>query len=105
MKSDFLVVMTTCPDAPTAEALAVRLVDQRLAACVQILPNVRSVYRWEGQVEQAGECLLTIKTTTARYADVERCIKAGHPYELPEVVAVPMAAGSAEYLAWIEGQT
>jgi periplasmic divalent cation tolerance protein len=100
-----LVAITTLPDAASARTLAARLVELRLAACVNILAPCRSVYRWQGKVEDAEEVPLLIKTTAARYADLEAAIRAAHPYELPEIVAVPAARGLPDYLAWVAAET
>ncbi|MDP2809573.1 MAG: divalent-cation tolerance protein CutA [Rhodocyclaceae bacterium] len=102
---DTLLVLTNLPDAPSAHALAGRLVEARLAACVNILAPCRSVYRWQGKVEEAEETPLLIKTTSERYPALEAAIRAGHPYELPEIVAVPIGPGLPEYLAWVAAQT
>jgi periplasmic divalent cation tolerance protein len=100
-----LLVITTLPDREAGERLAVALVEGGLAACVNIGAPVTSVYRWQGQVERASEVMLTIKTTRACYAALEKAIVAGHPYELPEVIAVPVTEGLNDYLAWIEACT
>ena len=100
-----LIVLTNLPDAASARTLAALLVEQRLAACVNILAPCRSVYRWQGKIEDASEVPLLIKTTAARYAALEAAIRAGHPYELPEIVAVPLASGLPEYLAWVAAET
>lgn len=100
-----LLVLTNLPDRPAAEALASALVEQRLAACVNILAPCRSVYRWQGVVETADEVPLLIKTTEARYAALEAAIRARHPYELPEVIAVPITQGLPGYLAWLATET
>ena len=100
-----LIVFCSCPDLAQAQALASALVEQRLAACVQCLPGVLSVYRWEGAVERASEVQLQIKTDAARYAAVEAAILARHPYELPEIVAVEAVAGLDRYLDWIGAST
>jgi periplasmic divalent cation tolerance protein len=97
-----LVIMTTCPDAESADRLSRRLVEGRLAACVNVLPETGSVYRWQGTIERSRETLLFIKTTRARYEAVEAFIRAGHPYELPEVIAVPIERGSPAYISWLE---
>ncbi len=99
--AEVLVVLTTVPDAATAERLAARLVADRLAACVNVLAPVRSVYRWKGTVETAAEVPLLVKTTRERYAALEDALRALHPYELPEIVALPVAAGLEAYLAWV----
>jgi len=100
-----LLVITHLPDRAGAETLAALLVDARLAACVNILAPVRSVYRWAGRIEHAEEVPLLIKTTQARYAELEAAIRGHHPYELPEIVAVPVALGLPAYLAWVEDET
>jgi periplasmic divalent cation tolerance protein len=105
MKPEFLLVLSTCPDAVSAERLAGILVDQGLAACVNFQSGIQSVYRWQGKTEHANEYLLLIKTVAARYDEVEACIKANHAYELPEILAVPIVAGSKEYLAGIDKLT
>jgi periplasmic divalent cation tolerance protein len=102
---DALLVLTNLPDADSAHALAAALVEQRLAACVNILAPCRSVYRWEGKVEDASEVPLLIKTTAARYPALEAAIRARHPYELPEIVAVPIAHGLPAYLDWVASET
>jgi len=100
-----LLVLCTCPDRDTAEGIARALVERRLAACVSVLPGMTSVYRWQGAVEQAPELQLVIKTTRARYAEVEAAVQAVHPYELPELLAVEPVAGLARYLDWITAET
>jgi periplasmic divalent cation tolerance protein len=81
--------------------LAGGLVEQRLAACVSILPGLTSVYAWKGQIESAEESLLLIKTRLANFSELERFIKQQHPYEVPEILAIPVQEGSADYLAWM----
>jgi len=98
---DHFLVITTCPDADSAERLARHLVETRLAACVNILPGIRSVYQWKGELATDVEQLLLVKTRRDVYPQVEAAIRAKHPYELPEVIAVPLAQGSGDYLAWI----
>ncbi len=100
-----LLLLTNLPDRASAEALAGRLVEQRVAACVNILAPCRSVYRWEGKAETAEEVPLLIKTTAARYAAAEAAIRAAHPYELPEIIAVPVVQGLPGYLAWVAAET
>jgi periplasmic divalent cation tolerance protein len=102
---DTLLVLTNLPDIGAARTLADHLVGQRLAACVNILAPCRSVYRWQGRVEDAEEVPLLIKTTAARYAELEVAIRAQHPYELPEIVAVPISHGLPGYLAWVAAET
>ena len=103
--ADRLLVITTLPDSAAGEKLAKQLIDKGFAACVNISASISSIYRWDGKIESGREVVLTIKTTAARYAEVEQTIQRGHPYELPEVIAVPIAAGSDEYLAWIDACT
>jgi periplasmic divalent cation tolerance protein len=103
--SDTLLVLTNAPDADTAERIARHLVSRRLAACVNALAPCRSVYRWQGVIEETEEIPLLIKTTAARYPEVEAAIRALHPYELPEVVAVRVERGLPAYLAWIAQET
>ncbi|MEE9559841.1 MAG: divalent-cation tolerance protein CutA [Acidiferrobacterales bacterium] len=98
---DIQIVLTTCPDSETAGALARSLVSEALAACVNILPAAQSVYSWKGKIESANEHVLLIKSHVRNYAAIEARIKALHPYELPEIVAVPIVTGLAEYLAWV----
>jgi periplasmic divalent cation tolerance protein len=98
---EYLIVFTTCPDTETAEGIARFVVEEKLAACVTILPQARSVYRWQGALESSDECMLVIKTHANRYAALERALKARHPYELPEVIAVPIVRGLTLYLSWI----
>ena len=100
-----LLVLTNLPDAASANALAEHLVSARLAACVNILAPCRSVYRWQGKVETAEEVPLLIKTDAARYGELEAAIRARHPYELPEIVAVPICRGLPAYLDWLAAET
>lgn len=100
-----LLVLTTCDSSAQAEALAEHLVERRLAACVNVLGAVRSTYRWGDAIEHASEALLVIKTTAARYAEIEATIRDRSGYELPEVVAVPIAQGLAGYLDWVRAAT
>lgn len=99
--SDAWVVITTTETFADAERLAHQLVERELAACVQILPQMTSVYRWQGKIEQANEALLLIKTTSGAYPKLEQALKELHSYQTPEIMALPAAAISAEYLAWI----
>lgn len=100
-----LLVLTNLPDTASAQALATLLVDERLAACVNILAPARSVYRWQGKVENAEEIPLLIKTSKARYTALEAAIRKHHPYELPEIIAVPIELGLPEYLDWVAAET
>ena len=96
-----LLVLTTCASADEAERLAASLVEQRLAACVNMLGRVQSTYRWQGRVEREQESLLVIKTTEARLAKLEKAIRERSSYEVPEVLAIPVHGGSAAYLGWL----
>lgn len=100
-----IVVLTNLPDMQTADALANRLVEDGLAACVNILSGIRSVYRWQGMTERADEATLLIKTMRSRYDDIQTVVTAHHPYSVPELIALPIAAGLPSYLAWIAEQT
>jgi periplasmic divalent cation tolerance protein len=100
-----LIVLTNAPDRALAAKIASTLVEQKLAACVNILGTCSSVYRWQGKIETADEVPLLIKTRAEIYPEVESAIKRLHPYELPEIVAVPVQYGSAEYLEWINSAT
>ena len=102
---DTLLVLTNLPDRASAERLAQSLVAALLAACINILGPCRSVYRWKGAIENAEEHPMLIKTTRERYPALETAIRAGHPYELPEIIAVPLAAGFSGYLDWIAAET
>jgi len=100
-----LLMLCTCPDQATAQDIANQLVDQALAACVNILPGLISVYQWQGKRETTREHLLLIKTTNAAYPALEQTVTELHPYELPEVIAVPITQGLKGYLQWIKQQT
>lgn len=99
------IVLCNCPDQESAERLAVLMVERRLAACANRLPGVRSVYRWQGRVEQAEECSVLFKTTADRYPALESCLRAEHPYETPEIIAWPITAGLDAYLDWVAAAT
>lgn len=103
--SDVLLVITNLPDAPAAERLARQLIAARAAACVNQLAPCTSVYRWQGKIESAVEIPLLIKTTRAAYPRLERLIREAHPYELPEIIAVPVTAGLPAYLDWVSDET
>jgi len=97
----FQIVLTACPDAASAERIARVLVEEGLVACVSILPPMQSIYRWKGKIEAASEQLLIIKSSTTRFPAIRDRLRSLHPYELPEIIAVPIADGSHEYLAWL----
>jgi periplasmic divalent cation tolerance protein len=101
----FVIVLTTVPVEGDVETLASQLVEERLAACVNILPAMRSVYRWKGAVERADERQLVIKTTRARVSALEARLRKLHPYDVPEFVVLPIDSGSADYLSWLSDST
>ena len=96
-----LVVYCTCPDTGVAERIARQLVEKELAACVNLLPQVTSIYQWKGEVEQESEVLLLIKSDAQHFATLEESIKEMHPYEVPEIIGVPVAIGNTDYMNWI----
>lgn len=102
MTETYCLVLCTVPDADIGKGLATDLVEARLAACANVLPGLTSVYRWQGAVQQDAECLLMIKTRCDRFDDLCGFLRARHPYELPEIVAVPLVNGLPAYLAWID---
>lgn len=102
---EVLVCLCTCPDLATARTLGRALVEERLAACVQVLPGIESVYRWDGAVETATESLLILKTTRARHDALQARLVALHPYAVPELVALPAVAGLPAYLHWVADST
>ncbi|WP_347989716.1 divalent-cation tolerance protein CutA [Methylomonas sp. AM2-LC] len=96
------LLLCTCPDQNTADNIATQLLNEQLAACVNILPGIRSVYRWQGQIENAQEHLLLIKTHDRHYAAIEAAIKKLHPYQIPEIIAIAIERGSKDYIKWID---
>jgi periplasmic divalent cation tolerance protein len=100
-----VLVLTTVPDAKTASRISRKLVEKRLAACVSAVGGVSSVYRWKGKIENAAERLLLIKTSAARYGALEKFLASIHPYESPEILAVPVKKGLPKYLKWIGDST
>lgn len=102
---DAIVVLCAIPVDFAAAVLAAELVDGALAACVQIGPPITSVYRWQGVVETSAERLLVVKTRASLFAALEAAIRARHPYQVPEIVALPIVAAHAPYLAWLEAMT
>ena len=100
-----LLVFTNLPDRAAAQALAGALIERRLAACVNVLAECTSVYRWKGQIESSTEVPLLIKTVADQYPALEDAIRSLHPYELPEIVAVPISRGLPGYLDWVEAET
>ena len=103
--TDALVVLVTAPSTDEAARIARALVEERLAACSNVVPGVRSIYRWEGKVMDDAEALLLLKTTRARFAALRERVLALHPYTVPEVLALPVEAGSEEYLSWLVAES
>ena len=102
---EVLLVMSSMPDQAVAQQLARTLIERRLAACVSVMAPCKSVYRWQGAVEETSEVPVLIKTTAGRYSELESALRALHPYELPEIVAVPVARGLPAYLDWVAGES
>lgn len=105
MTQSALLILTTVPDRVAAERIASVLVESRMAACVNMLPGVQSVYRWQGAVERADEIQLFIKTTAGRYREVEEAIRTHHPYDVPEIIALPIQPGLPAYFQWLNEST
>lgn len=105
MDQQYSVIFNTCPDEKVAEQLASKLVESKLAACINILPGITSVYSWKGKIEKDREVLLLIKTRKESYVQVEAMIKEFHPYELPEVISVSVDQALPSYLSWINENT
>jgi periplasmic divalent cation tolerance protein len=103
--TDALVVLVTAPGADKAAQIARALVEERLVACGNVVPGLRSIYRWDGKVQDDSEALLVLKTTRARFEALRERVLALHPYEVPEILAFPVEAGSERYLAWIAAET
>jgi len=103
--TEAIVVLVTAPTPERAAEIARALVEERLAACGNVVPGLRSIYRWEGEVQHDEEALLLLKTTRARFDALRDRVLALHPYDVPEVIALPVEAGSAAYLAWIASET
>ena len=103
--NEMMVVLTNAPDEATALVLADKLVKSRAAACVNCLPQIQSIYRWQGEVERTSEFPLLIKAPRVNYAQVEYIIRENHPYQVPEIIAVPIIAGLPAYLQWIDAET
>lgn len=102
--TDKIVVLSTCPSEEEAERVAKVLLEGHLAACVTLLPKSRSLYRWKGAIEDSSECVLLVKTSTELFPQLRDALEASHSYEVPEVVAIPIVAGSEKYLAWMTGE-
>jgi periplasmic divalent cation tolerance protein len=102
---DAVIVLTTVPSADAGEEIARALVDERLAACVNVVPATTSIYRWKGSVQRDSECQLLIKTSATRVDALQERLGELHPYDLPEFIVVPVAGGDPAYLAWVIEQT
>ena len=100
-----LLIITNCPDEEVANAIALALVEEELAACVNILPRVQSIYHWQGTVESSSEIPLLIKSTAENYPALEKRIAELHPYEVPEIIALPITHGLPAYLNWLAAET
>lgn len=100
-----VVIFCSCPDETSANTIAGQLVKKHLAACVNIIANISSVFRWENQIEKTSEYLLLIKSTEENYAGIEAFIKSQHPYKTPEIIALPIIKGSKDYLEWLSEAT
>jgi len=100
----YIQVLTTTEKKEDAEKIAMALVERKLAACVQITGPITSTYRWKGNIEKAEEWQCVIKSRKDLFRDIEKAIKSVHPYEVPEIIAVPIAAGSGDYLDWLQGE-
>ena len=103
--SDPMVVLVTCGSEEEAEKIANSLIEERLAACVNIISPVRSIYRWEGKISDEKEWMLIIKTRKKRFEDLEKKVKSLHSYSVPEIIVLPIVKGSASYLKWLEEMT
>ena len=103
--SDFIIVLTTWPLDKDVEGIATTLVKERLAACVNIMPAMKSIYAWKGVIERSDERQLLIKTTSSRLRELETRLRSLHPYEVPEFVVIPIAEGSHDYLSWVVENT
>jgi periplasmic divalent cation tolerance protein len=100
--TDKIVILSTCASEEDAERIARALVDARLAACVNVLPKARSFYRWKGAVEDAAECLLVIKSSRSLFGALRAALEKEHPYEVPELIALPVVDGAPNYLNWLD---
>jgi periplasmic divalent cation tolerance protein len=100
--TDKIVVLSTCASEEEAEKLARQMVEQRLAACVNVLPRIQSYYRWQGKLESAGECLLIIKSSRERFDLLRSALEKAHSYDVPEIIALPVVEGAANYLNWLQ---
>lgn len=105
MNEKLFITLITVPNDEAAQQIAATLVEERLAACVNIVPKIRSIFRWAGKIEDAQELLLIVKTTAPRYKALEERVKSIHPYENPEIVAIEASAAAEAYLRWAMDET
>lgn len=105
MKDEYIVVYVTTPDDTTAKMIARKVLEKRLAACINIIPNIFSIYRWKGEIEEDQEALMIIKTRRILFEPLTKTIKELHPYEIPEVIGIPIIEGYNAYLGWISDET
>jgi len=105
MKEKYTVVYVTTPDEKTAKTIANKILEKKLAACVNIIPNINSIYRWKGKIEEDQEALMIIKTRRELFETLTKTIKEMHPYEVPEVIGIPIIEGYKAYLEWIKDET
>ena len=103
--AQFVVVLVTCGSEEEASKIAHALVDERLAACANIISPIRSIYRWQGKILDEREWLLVVKTQETRFQDLEKRVKSLHSYQVPEIISLPILAGSSSYLSWLEEST
>jgi periplasmic divalent cation tolerance protein len=103
--SNILIVLCTCPDESVAGRLAAGLVEKHLAACVNVMPQIRSIYRWDGDIQKDDESLMVVKTTTDAFSAVSDWLQGNHPYDVPEILALPVCAGSTDYMNWVLDET
>jgi periplasmic divalent cation tolerance protein len=101
MNEEIVLVCSTFPDIEVARRIAPQLVAENFAACANIVPVVESIYRWQGKIEEARETLVFFKTTAARYAGFQERLKSLHPYDVPEIICLPISGGLPEYLRWV----
>lgn len=103
--NEHCIVLVSCPDRATALKIGASLVEEKLAACANLVDGVTSIYRWKNEIRQDAEALLIIKTRAARFADIERRVLELHPYDVPEIICTDITAGNAPYLNWIDEST
>ncbi len=103
--NEFILVITTVPDAEKGEEIAKKIVEERLSACVTVVPARASFYWWEGKIEKESECILFIKTKSSLYNELEKTLLSIHPYSVPEIISLPISKGFEKYLDWIKKET